>query len=62
MQVKKSGASSGSGSTALDKENASLKTQLENLKKQAAQNQQEYNRLGDELNAAKGQAPSSKRD
>ncbi|CAO1616215.1 unnamed protein product [Parajaminaea phylloscopi] len=57
-----SASSSSSSSAALEKENASLKAQLENVKKQASQNQQEYNRLADELSAAKGQSPSSKKD
>jgi hypothetical protein len=36
--------------------------QLDNLKKQTAQQQTEYNRLADELAAAKGQPQSSRSD
>lgn len=36
--------------------------QLDNLKKQTAQQQQEYNRLADELAVAKGEKTSGKSD
>ncbi|PWN26190.1 B-cell receptor-associated 31-like protein [Jaminaea rosea] len=57
----KSTSTTGS-SSALEKENADLKRDLANLKKQAGQQQTEYNRMGDELTAAKGQGVSSKKD
>lgn len=39
-----------------------LRVQLDNLKKQSDQQQKEYNRLADELAAAKGQKPSTRSD
>lgn len=57
-----SGSGSDSGSADLVKENAKLKSDLDNLKKQAKGQQTEYNRMGDELSAAQGQKASSKKD
>ncbi|CAO1634380.1 unnamed protein product [Sympodiomycopsis kandeliae] len=50
--------SSASGSAEAEK----LRVQLDNLKKQTEQQQKEYNRLADELAAAKGQKASNRSD
>ena len=55
-------AKGGSTSSGGSDESKQLKTQLENLKKQTSQQQQEYNRLADELAAAKGEKSVSKKD
>ncbi|PWN21008.1 B-cell receptor-associated 31-like protein [Microstroma glucosiphilum] len=57
-----SSASSVSKGGASSSEAEKLKVQLDNLKKQTAQQQTEYNRLADELAAAKGQSQSSRSD
>lgn len=63
VAAKKGGGSSAvTSSSAGSAEAEKLRVQLDNLKKQSDQQQKEYNRLADELAAAKGQKPSTRSD